>query len=172
MTKVVSGQGIIPVTKASVRPSRVAAWSWRVESERHSRKDLADHREAKQHEDEGKSDMGEGKDGAVGEAIDWARRLAEMIGDEDRLAVAWHQRMHCAEQDCCGQGEEDGACVSARDVGEALAHAAVKPVLNGEQRLHRLVRARMGVPLGRWVVCGLVPVWGRHRLHMQAFQCG
>jgi hypothetical protein len=83
--------------------------------------------------------MGQSKDGAIGEAIDRPRRLAEMIRDEDRLAVAWHQGRHPAEHHCDGHGEEDGACVAARNIAKALTHAAIEPVLNGEERLHRLV---------------------------------
>jgi hypothetical protein len=133
---VVAGRERAPQQKGSDQRDQHAAGGLELRRPTAISKHFADDREAEQHEDEGKSDMGEGKDSAVGEAIDWARRLAEMIGDEDRLAVAWHQRMHRAEQNCCGQGEEDGACVSARDIAKALAHAAIEPVLNGNQSLH------------------------------------
>jgi hypothetical protein len=51
--------------------------------------------------------------------------------------VARHQGVDRAEQDCGTHGEEDGARVPAHDVAKPLTHAAIKPVLNGDERLHR-----------------------------------
>ena len=83
--------------------------------------------------------MGQRQDGAIGEAVDRPGGLAEMIGDEDGLAVARHQCVDRAEQDRGGHGEENGASAPARDLAEPLSHSAMEPVLNGEKRLHQLV---------------------------------
>ena len=43
--------------------------------------------------------MGYGEDGAVGEAVERPAGLTKMIGDENGLAVARHERVDRAEQD-------------------------------------------------------------------------
>ena len=153
--KVVSGQGIMPVTKASVSPVafvHVVIVPGRAPEQEST--DHCDHRtacdlelrcapalsegaaddgKASEDEDKRKSDMGQGKNGAVGDAFPQFARLTEMVGHEHRFAVPRHHRMHRAEQDGSRHGSEDSAHVSVGDVAETARHAAIEPTLDSDK---------------------------------------
>ena len=80
--------------------------------------------------------MGERQDGAVGYAFPKSCRLPEMIRHENRLAMSRHERMQGPEQDSRNHRTENGPHVAASDMAEATRHAAIEPVLEGNQRVH------------------------------------
>ncbi len=96
----------------------------------------ADHGKAGEDQDKRKSDMGQGKNGAVGDAFPQFARLTEMVGHEHRFAVPRHHRMHRAEQDGSRHGSEDSAHVSVGDVAETARHAAIEPTLDSDKAIH------------------------------------
>jgi hypothetical protein len=72
-----------------------------------------DHGEAGEHKDDRKPDMSDGEDGAVNEAFERPRLLAQMIGHEHGLAVAGHQRMDRAEQNRSRHSQKNCARIAA-----------------------------------------------------------
>jgi hypothetical protein len=49
-----------------------------------------------------------------------------------------------AEQDCRDHGEQNCPVIATDDGGEPVGHAAIQPVLNGDERLHRLFYGEFG----------------------------
>jgi hypothetical protein len=97
---------------------------------------LADDGEAGEHEQDREPDMGEGEDRAVGDAGSEAPLLAEMVGEQHRLAVAWHESMEDAEQNRGSHGSGNRRRAAVSDIAEPARHAAIEPVLEGNDLLH------------------------------------
>src|SRR6187401_3531045 len=93
------------------------------------RKCPADNCEPCEHQDQSKSNMGQGEDRCVGDALRHLSWLSEVVRHERRLTVSWHQRVNRAEQDSGSHCEKDGPLVSAGKITEAGSHPPIEPVL-------------------------------------------
>ena len=76
------------------------------------------------------------QDRAVREAFPKLRRLPKVIGDQDGLAMARHQRVHGSKERCGCHGSEYRRGIASGDRSEFLGHAAVKPVLYPDDGFH------------------------------------
>jgi hypothetical protein len=89
-----------------------------------------------EHQDQSKSNMGQGEDRCVGDALRHLSWLSKVVRHEHGLTVSWHQRVNRAEQDSGSHCEKDGPLVSAGKITEAGSHAPIQPVLQINERLH------------------------------------
>jgi len=80
--------------------------------------------------------MGQGEDCAIGDALTQLSRLAEVIGNEDGLAVTRHQGMDSTKQNGGSDGGDNRVGVTARDIGKAACHTAIQPALNRDYVFH------------------------------------
>jgi hypothetical protein len=80
--------------------------------------------------------MGQGYNCAVDDPRLQLAWLAEVVGNEHRLAVPRHQSMDGPEQDGCRHGNEDCPNVATCNITQTAGHAAVEPTLDRNKIFH------------------------------------
>ena len=74
--------------------------------------------------------MGQREYRAIGNTLPQLGWLSEVVGYEDRLAVAWHQRVDGTKQHSRSHGSKDRSRVTAADIAKAARHPPIEPVLD------------------------------------------
>src|SRR5215216_1710139 len=157
MMKVVRGQGTSPVTKASTRPSAAACpcscgrrapypycddENGTCDLERRcatSASDrAADHEITGEHQDDGRTDMGQDQDDAGADAAEKPGRPSEIVGYDHGLAVAGHEGVDHPEDGSKGhRSEELERAEIAGKPSQFGGRAAIQPALDVAEKLHR-----------------------------------